>query len=513
MYEELSFSPTGSYLAFLRNESGVDRRGIIYDIKNKSIASQITGENNPYQFGWYKNTDSFISVDAKAIDGSENDSREVYLQTISGEKSLLAKFVTYAGWYNINYNIDTAVYLDPPGSQNVNIYNWAKNTTMQLNFNDYGGAPGDWTPDGKSFLRLSDTDRNYFVIDLETGKYKEIKYQNVGDLSSFSFMEISPNSQSILLGDYLHLYDFNLETQQMKILYTTLYPSDDFLSNIYGVWSPNNKLLIVYENDPAHENDPATSIRLNYTNLFATDGSQSSPIAQNIEPYLWLSNSVERFLYVQNNISGNQMSRELMLYDHANQSSVKLDDLPAVNDLGTAQYSPTASIADWVGVNVDFLADSISTPVTGAASDIKVPLGSRDLFSSPYFLAVSLGCLFTMVFLVGVVIVFVRIRRTKRVSPGSANLSRHSSGEIKNSIQLARSGRLQEAFDKLRDIVQSEPENANAWFYLGLVCFEMKNYKDAERCYLRAKKFGHPKADEALKNLIQSLEESKRLSR
>ena len=55
----------------------------------------------------------------------------------------------------------------------------------------------------------------------------------------------------------------------------------------------------------------------------------------------------------------------------------------------------------------------------------------------------------------------------------------------------------------LRQIVQSEPNNASAWFNLGGVLADMGNFKDSERCYFRAKQLGHPKADNVLNWLKQ----------
>ncbi|MBI5839932.1 MAG: PD40 domain-containing protein [Chloroflexi bacterium] len=352
-YEEISFSPSGSYLAFLRNEDGASFQMVIYDIKNNSIATQIPYENNLSWYKWDKDTDSFIVEDSKT-DEDDNSERELYLQTVSGEKTLLAKFATHANVYNIGYDADTVIYIDPPYSNNINIYNWAKNTVMLLNLHQ-GGVPGEWMPDGKSFILEGDSG-NYYAIDLETGKYKEITKSQ--ELEWAPIRDVSPNSTSILLGNHLHLYDLNLETREAKILYNTLYPSDDFYNDVYGIWSPSNRLIVAYENDPT------VDINNNFTDLYVTDGSNPLLISNNAEPYLWLSNSAERFLYAKNNISGQQISRELMLYDYNSQSSVKIGDLPGISDIEKTWEVPTEQIVDWTDGGVDLPSAPGTIPPT-----------------------------------------------------------------------------------------------------------------------------------------------------
>lgn len=107
------------------------------------------------------------------------------------------------------------------------------------------------------------------------------------------------------------------------------------------------------------------------------------------------------------------------------------------------------------------------------------------------------------------VFIFGRSRKSKRNPAKSSNHSQtskpisSSAEQIKVAIQLAKSKRLQEAFEILRKIVKSEPNNVSAWFNLGGVLADMGNLRDSECCYSRAKKLGHPKADETLKWLKQ----------
>lgn len=489
-YDELSFSPGGSYLTFFQNGSG----RFIYDIANETFISKGLDEGDLSWRDWY--TDNSFMMESITIDDEDNADWNIYLQTMSGENTILAKFTTHANVYNLNFRNDTVIYIDPPHSDNINIYNWTKGTVIPSTLHKYS-VMGEWSPDGRSFILIDDDSSNYYVIDLESGNHREINKNE--ELEWAALFEISPNSEELLLGNYLHLYGLNIETSQIRTIYSTLYPSEDFLTDIYGIWSPNSRLVAAYENDPAID------ISHNFTDLTITDGVNSVLVTKNAEPFRWLSNSSDRFLFAQNIINGNKMTRELMLFDYAKQVSVKLGDLPAIMDTEEMWNSPTESIVDWTSSAVDlpYYSTTGLEPVTNTESKW-ISLSSSGYFG--YFLAAGLGLLCIAVLTVGMVVFFIRSRKSKNDSSKSVSpLSRASSSSnaIRYAISLAESGQLQESFKQLHQIVQSEPENAHAWFTLGTVCTRMQNYKDAERCYLRAKKLGHSKADDVLQSLLK----------
>jgi hypothetical protein len=70
--------------------------------------------------------------------------------------------------------------------------------------------------------------------------------------------------------------------------------------------------------------------------------------------------------------------------------------------------------------------------------------------------------------------------------------------QVNAAIELSKSGKYQEAYAILREVVKVEPNNAQAWLYLGVDLVNLKDFVNAERCLQRAKKLGHPKADQAL---------------
>ncbi|MCQ3952231.1 MAG: hypothetical protein DPW15_02975 [Chloroflexi bacterium] len=129
--------------------------------------------------------------------------------------------------------------------------------------------------------------------------------------------------------------------------------------------------------------------------------------------------------------------------------------------------------------------------------------------STTLFVAGGFGLLCLAFLAIGGVFVYIRTRKPKRVPAKSVNRPQaikpvsDSETQIKKAIELSKSKRHQEAFEILRAIVQAQPNNMSAWFNLGGVLASMGKYKDAERCYSRAKQLGHPRGEDALSWLKQ----------
>jgi TolA-binding protein len=70
---------------------------------------------------------------------------------------------------------------------------------------------------------------------------------------------------------------------------------------------------------------------------------------------------------------------------------------------------------------------------------------------------------------------------------------------LKDGIALVKSDQLNAGIPKLRQVVKAQPDNANAWLWLGWAAVQQKDFRTAESCFKRAQTLGHPKADQALK--------------
>jgi cytochrome c-type biogenesis protein CcmH/NrfG len=70
--------------------------------------------------------------------------------------------------------------------------------------------------------------------------------------------------------------------------------------------------------------------------------------------------------------------------------------------------------------------------------------------------------------------------------------------DFQNGVELVRAGKAGEGITALTRVIRFEPENNIAWFWLGIASARQKEYRSAERCFLQAKRYGHPEADKAL---------------
>jgi Tol biopolymer transport system component len=64
--------------------------------------------------------------------------------------------------------------------------------------------------------------------------------------------------------------------------------------------------------------------------------------------------------------------------------------------------------------------------------------------------------------------------------------------------ELVHAGQAAEGIHELQKVVAAAPDNEEAWFWLAIASVRQRDYSTAERCFLQAKKRGHPEADKAL---------------
>ena len=69
---------------------------------------------------------------------------------------------------------------------------------------------------------------------------------------------------------------------------------------------------------------------------------------------------------------------------------------------------------------------------------------------------------------------------------------------LREGIAAIRSQDVASGMDKLKGVIRIAPDNAEAWLWLGWAAFQDHQVRTAQRCFLQAKKLGHPQADKAL---------------
>jgi TolA-binding protein len=72
-------------------------------------------------------------------------------------------------------------------------------------------------------------------------------------------------------------------------------------------------------------------------------------------------------------------------------------------------------------------------------------------------------------------------------------------GLLQQGISQVKGPEIVQGMEKLRRVVQLDPDNANAWLWLGWAAAQQKDLRAADSCFRRAQKLGHPKAEDGLK--------------
>lgn len=529
-YDNLRFSPDGAYLAFYKRIAGGESRIQVYDVINQTIIKTFTFDEVGLPVEWHKDSDSFIDgqlVD-EYVEGSSTSyrtKREFFRQYLSGERAFLFDFYENDNGYSINFDLNTVIYTpDGPDTPAVMLYNWAENSNYPLSLAGFSTI-GFWSTDGSQYIYTGDEDE-YSVINLKSGQITrtinappalEHPFPNgdVYQLSS-SALDLSPDAKRLLLSNDYQLYELNLETSAAKVLYTSSHDSPDY--RLYGNWSPSGNTILVdeYSVESSYYDDLPGDQGL----FVLPKGGSALLAANNAEFVSWLSKDSERLLYKQYRNEGQRFPVELMLFDYANGANIKIGDLPTIYDIAYDPYRLNF-IIDWTNRKIDLPDTSPPVPVTPFPSvEATPPVPGQQIPASPlpisflffdnaywYFCGL---CLLFLIFLAILLAILLNRSRKHRESQKenedrspSTEPRSSSAAQIRRAIELAKGDRLQEAFDILQKIVQSEPNNASAWFNLGGVLASMGKPRDSQRCYLHAKRLGHPRAEEALDWLKQ----------
>lgn len=524
-YSRPKFSPDGRYLAFVSNNR---TKLIIYDVHADSITGEFIHDSSGDFLQWHRDSDSFIFAPSHLNDPNPANVdclRDYYRQFLTGEQSLIYSLWKSDNGFNINFDLNTIVYATgiSCGSNEMGIVieNWETKTKHVLpTFVDMVSTVGIWTADGRYYIKdeLAE-DGKLYIVDLKSGEIvrtinvKDLIFQESGGIQSTytEYIDISSDSRHLLIADSGNLYDVDIETSTIRHLYKNQYldrVEDPYDAYLNGSWSASGNLVMVYENDPQNR------LFNNDTDLTVIEDGQAAPVSKNVIPFFWIENSEDRFLYAKNDLVGQTIYPTLMIYDHGRQTSAQIGNLPPLE----SAYPVETSLVDWTAAEFDLPQGSTTTEVTPPVpSNIATPSNNgqqnptiaRPFGNLSYLLYCLLCLLFLLILAALMIFYFSRRRKRKDVREEKQEQMESfppvatSAEQVKRAIGLSKSKRHKEAFEILRGIVQTEPNNMSAWFNLGGVLASMGNYKDAERCYLRAKQLGHPRGEEALNWLQQ----------
>jgi Tol biopolymer transport system component/TolA-binding protein len=90
----------------------------------------------------------------------------------------------------------------------------------------------------------------------------------------------------------------------------------------------------------------------------------------------------------------------------------------------------------------------------------------------------------------------------QKSSPTAETVSQPSPEELEKAFQegvsLVRAGQAAEGIAALSKVIRAQPGNDGAWFWLGIASARQRDLRSAERCFLQARRHGHPEANNAL---------------
>lgn len=298
------------------------------------------------------------------------------------------------------------------------------------------------------------------------------------------------------------LYKVDLNRQSNELLYSPPGPVE-----IWVKTSPDYNSLSILE-------ESADYIGLANLILLPNQGSPIK-ISSSADFYYAWSRDSQRIYFIQmTQLSTDDyaLTRELMVYDRRTGNSVK------ILDMVTSDMSSEVAIIE----PIDWLLSDPALPETasGATPDGNTNPGNTNPSepsnpqSQPPVIEPLVNPDYTPILLIGGIGMVVLLglgagtvwwmTRPKSRKPNAPALqkaqvtSSPASPQLQAAVRLAKEKRFQESFEMLRDLLKSEGNNPEIWYYLGYDLVNMGDFVNAEKCFLRAKKYGHSKADHAL---------------
>lgn len=298
------------------------------------------------------------------------------------------------------------------------------------------------------------------------------------------------------------LYKVDLNRQSSELLYSPSSPVE-----IWVKTSPDYNSLSILE-------ESADYIGFSNLTLLPAQGSPIKISSSADFYYEWSKDSQKIYFIQMTQLSADDyaLNRELMVYDRRAGNSSKILDM-VVSDMSSEAI--VIEPIDWV-LNDSALPETTpgAAPYSNANPGNANPAEQSNPQSQPPVIEPLVNPDYTPILLIGGIGMVVLLglgagtvwwmTRPKSRKPNAPALqkaqvtSSPASPQLQAAVRLAKEKRFQESFEMLRDLLKSEGNNPEVWYYLGYDLVNMGDFVNAEKCFLRAKKYGHSKADHAL---------------
>lgn len=496
-YDCLDLFTDKKHLFFTKrtNEFDTPATNVFYDLLTNTVIYSSPTEDGYCNFPGMDEKGLFYEINETEELSSGNTVERGYTQYISGARELNYEYTTKALYLPVVvYFYNMAIYQENPYEfvfYNFNTHEYLRISTPIEKFLDA--------------TRLSDNEIvfssfNSDVIITVNLQSKQVEQWGFA-VHNAIIIDTTKRGYYLVAGDHgegtpKSLYKVDLNRQSSEVVYT---PSVPVL--IWAKTSPVTGAIYILEESPDY---------WAFYSLIMIP-NQGSPIkitSSADSNYQW-SNDSKKVYYIeltQLSPDDNMLNRELMVYDVATSSRTKIIDIIPSGGYGEEVQQPIS----WI-LNDSPIPDpesSVAPSDTAPDSTTQTnPQNQPSIFepfiNSNYTPILVIGGIGTIVLLgLGAGAVWWTTRPKNK--PNAPVMQRGQvppspvSPQIQNAIRLAKEKRFKESFEILRELVKSEGNNPEIWYYLGYDLVNMGDFVNAERCFSRAKQYGHPKADNAL---------------
>lgn len=499
-YDCLNLFTDKKHLFFTKrtNHSNILAENVFYDLSTKTVIYSSPTEDR------YCNT--FLGIDENGLFYEIEETEELasgdivergYTQYISGTRELNYEYMTKALYSPVIarfYNM--VVYEENP--YELVFYNF--NTQEYLRMN---------TPIEKflDVTRLSDHEIVFssygsdviITVNLQSRQVEQWEFTahnaRITDMTEHGYYLVTGKDGD---GTPTALYKVDLNRQSSELLYSPSSPVE-----IWVKTAPDDNSLLILEESADY---------IGFSNLLLLP-NQSNPIKISSSAdfdYAWSRDSQKIYFIQMTQPSADDymLTRELMVYDRRTGNSAKILDMVA-SDISSEVV--IVEPIDWL-LNDSSLSETKSNAAPTDSNSGSTEQANQENQPStfepftnfdytPILVVGGIGIVALLGLGAGAVWWLARPKPKSSTPTRQGNYPPSSSPilpPLQKAIRLAKEKQFKESFEILRELVKSEGNNPEVWYYLGYDLVNMGDFANAEKCFFRAKQCGHSKADHAL---------------
>lgn len=470
---------------------------ILYDLSINTLIFSILTDSSELRWPFYGRDESgfYYIVNEYETDDLPSGAfiERTYKQYISGEKELLWEIIFNNGIFRRpSYSGDHNLVIYQENPYELVFYNTVTQEHSRINIPIEKYHVAVWLDNDVLLLDLEFDIIIEINIQSKEVKQWEITIHDVGFMGKTKDGFLITGNHGIETPTSLYRVDTNGN------LLETLYTSST-LEPMFAIPSSTSDAICIYE-----ESEEYWFI---YSLILLPDQGSPVKISSSASPTAdcYLSHDSQKIYYIEANQPSSDSSivnNTLMSYDTTTGTYTKIVDL-LPEGLGPGlTYS--------LQLNENNVSDSgmnIASSNTVEDSDDQIdpqiqpsPLIIPATFDyTPILIAGGIGMVVLLGIGVGVLVWASRPKSRKTSLTAQVGPPSPLAPQLQTAVRMAKEKQFKESFGILSELAKTESTNPDIWYYLGYNLVNMGDFTNAEICFLRAKKHGHPKAELALK--------------